>query len=109
MSSGKPEPSAEEQNAKMAMKAIRAEIKRVLDNWDPLSLRGLSGWRTEYDKYVGPLSVLVRKQAEPMEIARHLLRLMIEEWKLPEDRKKCLEIAEKIHRTGAVFGPPPPK
>ncbi len=98
--------SAEEQNTRMAMRAIRGEIKRVLDSWDPLALRGLPGFSSEYNQYAGPLSVLVRKGAEPMEIARHLLRLQTEEWGLPEDRRKCLEIAEKIHRTGNIFRPP---
>ncbi len=85
------------------MKAIRGEIKRVLDSWDPLFLKGLRGFHTEYNPYVGPLSVMVRKGAEPMEIARHLLKLMNEEWKIPEDRAKCLEVAEKIYRTGSFL------
>jgi hypothetical protein len=89
----------------MAMKQIRGEIHRILLSWDPLSLRGLPGFQSEYTPYAGPLSVLVRKGAEPMEIARHLLRVMTEEWKLPEDRAKCLEVAEKIKRAGSIYGP----
>ncbi len=104
--SEKPEESAEERNARMAMKTIRGEIKRVLDNWDPLSLRGLPGFGTEYNDLVGPLSVMVRKRAEPMEIARHLRRLATEEWGLPADNAKYVEVAEKIHRTGAFLDPP---
>lgn len=93
----------EEQNTRLAMKAIRGEIKRVLDGWDPQCLRGLPGFQQEYSPYAGPLSVLVRKGAEPMEIARHLLKLQTEEWGLPEDRAKCLQVAGKIHRTGTMF------
>jgi hypothetical protein len=97
--------NAEERNARLAMKAIRGEIKRVLDSWDPLYLRGLPGFQQEYHPFVGPLSVLVRKGAEKMEIARHLRKLMMEEWKLPEDRAKCVEVAEKIYRVGTLFHP----
>lgn len=97
--------SAEEANARMAMKTIRTEIKRILDRWDPLSLRGLPGFANEYNDFVGPLSVLVRKRAPVMEIARHLDRVMQEDWKLPRDQKKCYEVAEKVSRTGAFLGP----
>jgi hypothetical protein len=99
-----PEPiNSDEQNAKMAMKTIRAEIKRILDGWDPLCLRGLPGFHSEYNAFVGPLSVMARKRAAPMEIARHLLNLMEFDWKLPPDREKCLQVAEKIHRTAAFL------
>ncbi len=93
-----------EKNSRMAMRMIRREIKRVLDQWDPLSLRGLPGFHTEYDAYVGPISVMVRKGAEPMEIARHLDRLVQEEWGLPPSNRKCVEVAEKIHRCGTMLG-----
>lgn len=86
------------------MRLIRKEIKRLLDQWDPLSLRGLPGFHTEYDSYVGPISVMVRKGAEPMEIARHLDRLVREEWGLPPSNEKCVKLAEKIHRCGHMIG-----
>jgi hypothetical protein len=102
MSSGQP-PSPEDQNAKMAMKTIRREIKRILDSWDPLALRGLPGFHEEYNKYVGPLSVMVRKDSPPGEIAAHLHRLMTEEWGLPPNREKCYITAEKIRRVGGFL------
>ncbi len=92
-----------ERNSRIAMRMIRKEIKRLLDQWDPLSLRGLHGFGTEYDPYVGPIGVLVRKGAEPMEIARHLDRLVREEWGLPPCREKCVQVAEKIHRCGNML------
>lgn len=88
------------------MKAIRTEIKRILDAWDPLSLRGLRGFDQEYNAYVAPLSVLVRKRARPIDIAAHLDRLVQHEWKLPPCREKCLQVAEKMHRTGSFLDPP---
>ena len=95
--------SAEDNNAKMAMKALRTEVSRVLCQWDPLAFRGLSGFETAYGDFVGPLVVLLRKGAKPMDIAAHLDRVVQSEWKLPPCREKCLEIAEKIHRAGAMF------
>jgi hypothetical protein len=89
------------------MKAIRKEIKRILDSWDPLSLRGLQGFHEEYNKYVGPLSVMVKKNSPPGEIAAHLHQLMTEEWKLPPDRKQCYIVAEKIQRAGGFLGGQP--
>jgi hypothetical protein len=101
-----PEPiNSEEQNAKMAMKAIRADIKRILDSWDPMCLRGLPGFQTEYNNFVGPLSVMARKRLPATDIAAHLDRLMQLEWRLPPDRPKCHEIAEKIRRTAAFLDP----
>lgn len=97
--------SPEEQNSRMAMKMIRNEIKRILDAWDPLCLKGLRGFQTEYAPYVGPLSIMVKKGADSMEIARHLRSIMIDEWKMEEDRRKCVEVAEKIRRTGLFLNP----
>jgi hypothetical protein len=89
------------------MKTIRMEIKRLLDRWDPLSLKGLPGFHSEYNDFVGPLSVLVRKRAAPSEIAQHLHRLLTETWKMPADQPGCYKLAEKIHRTGAFLDVPP--
>ncbi len=104
MSGGQP-PDAGQNNDKMAAKAIRAEIKRILDSWDPLSLKGLRGFHTEYNDHVGPLYVLVRKGAEPMEIARAVLALAAQFGlpDKPDDREKYMRIAEKIHRTGHIL------
>ncbi len=93
----------EDNNAKMAMRMIRREIKRLLDQWDPQCLRGLPGFENEYNEVCGPLGVMVRKRQEPMEIAAHLDRLVQEKWNLPPCREKCLQIAEKIHRTGCFL------
>jgi hypothetical protein len=104
MAKNPPEPvNSDEQNAKMAMKTIRTEIKRILDSWDPLSLRGLPGFHSEYNDFVGPLSVMARKRMPATEIAAHLDRLVQLEWRLPPDRPKCLVIAEKIRRTAAFL------
>ncbi|MCC6546132.1 hypothetical protein IT570_03100 [Candidatus Sumerlaeota bacterium] len=99
-----PQPAnAEENNAKMAMKTIRQEINRILCNWDPLAMRGLKGFETAYSDHVGPIIVLLKKGAKPMEICVHLDRLVQQEWKLPESREQCLDVAEKIHRVGSLF------
>lgn len=95
--------SAEENNAKMATKAMRQEINRILCGWDPLAMRGLKGFETAYADHVGPLLVLLKKGAKPMEICVHLDRLLQQEWKLPESREQCLDVAEKIHRVGSIF------
>ncbi|MEO8376691.1 MAG: hypothetical protein ABI579_03405 [Candidatus Sumerlaeota bacterium] len=95
--------NAEENNAKMATKAMRQEINRILCNWDPLNMRGLKGFDTAYSDHVGPILVLLKKGAKPMEICVHLDRLVQQEWKLPDNREMCLDIAEKIHRVGSIF------
>lgn len=92
--------SPEDANARQAMKSIRQEIKRILDGWDPLCLKGLKGFDQEYNAYVGPLSVMVRKRTPVGEIAQHLDRLVQDEWKLPPCREKCFLTAEKIYRIG---------
>lgn len=100
----KPTPEeTEETNARMAMKQIRVEIKRIVDRWDPLSLRGLPGFAMEYNEVVGPISVLVRKRAAVGDIQRHLDRLLSDEWNLPANPLKTKELAEKMHRTGAFL------
>lgn len=98
-------PSPDEQNAKLASKMIRQEIKRILDGWDPLAMKGLPGFDREYAPHVGPLLVMVKKEAPVGEISAHLHRLMTEEWQLPPDREKCFLQAEKIHRTGMFIRP----
>ncbi|MCC5876342.1 MAG: hypothetical protein JJU11_09015 [Candidatus Sumerlaeia bacterium] len=101
---GKPSPEeSEETNARMAMKRIRVEIKRIVDRWDPICLRGLPGFSMEYNEVVGPISVLVRKRASVEDIQRHLDRLMANEWNLPPDQATTRQIAEKMHRTGAFI------
>jgi hypothetical protein len=100
-------PSPDDNNARMAMKQIRIAIKQILDRWDPLCLRGLPGFVNEYNDVVGPLAIMVRKRTAAIDIAAHLHRLMTEEWRMAPDRAKCLEIAEKIHRTGAFLDHPP--
>lgn len=102
MSSGPP--SAEDNNARMAMRMIQREVKRLLDQWDPLSLRGLPGFHEEYAPFVGPLAVMVRKGSPVGDIAAHLHRLVVEEWKLPPSREKCFLLAEKIKRVGEFTG-----
>ncbi|CAN5246346.1 hypothetical protein BH09SUM1_BH09SUM1_10470 [soil metagenome] len=98
-----PSGSPEDQNARIAMKSIRQEIKRILDSWDPLSMRGLRGFDMQYHEFCGPIGVLVRKRVPPIDIAAHLDRLVQQEWRLPPCREQCLQIAEKIYRTGAFL------
>lgn len=104
MSTDKPNSEeAGENNAKMAMKRIRVEIKRIVDKWDPLALRGLPGFANEYNEVFGPISVMVRKRAGEEEIARHLDRLLSDEWNLPPNSAQTREIAAKMHRTGGFL------
>ena len=102
---GQPPPpeNNEETNARLAMKRIRQEIKRIVDKWDPLSLKGLPGFVNEYNDVVGPISVLVRKRAPVEEIARHLDRLVADQWQLPPSPSKTRELAEKMQRTGSFL------
>ncbi len=93
----------EASNNRVATKRMGMDIHRVLARWDPLSLKGLRGAEREYDQYVGPLVIMVKKGAEPMEIARHLSHLLTGVWGLPTNNAKCVEIAQKIHNAGALM------
>ncbi|MBX3730546.1 MAG: hypothetical protein KF858_15315 [Candidatus Sumerlaeia bacterium] len=90
-------------NEKLARKAIRAEINRILVRWDPLHLRGLPRADRAYEEFVGPLSVLAIKGENYMTIARQLDELMTATWRLPRDKETCVAQARKIYNAAALF------
>ncbi len=93
----------EASNNRIATKKMGLDIHRVLVRWDPLCLKGLRGAEREYDQYVGPLVILVKKGAEPMEIARHLSDLLTREWGLPPNNARCVDVAQKVYNAGALM------
>lgn len=95
-----------EELAKAAFRQIRNDVARLFAAWDPLALRGLSNFAKEYDPFVAPVAVLVRKRVPAAELAEHLANLYREEWRLPVDRKKIAEMAEKFRRTGGFLDVP---
>ncbi len=99
MAAEEPQPTAEEL-AKAAFRQIRNDVARLMVQWDPLSLRGLANFQKEYDPFVAPIAVLVRKRASAQDIAEHLTGLYRDVWRLPEDRRKIAEMADKFRRTG---------
>jgi hypothetical protein len=100
-----PEQQAAE-NAKAAMRNIRNDVARLFYVWDPLALRGLRDWQKNYDEFIGPVAVQVKKRAPLLDIVLHLERLVTIEWDLPADRRKIREIAEKMHRAGSFLDAP---
>jgi hypothetical protein len=106
-----PDPIEQEAiNNRMAMKQMRLDISRVLVRWDPLCVKGLRGAERQYDAAVGPLSLMAKQGVEKMTIAREIVRIMREEWRLPPDNAKCVEVAAKIESIGAHYrGASPPR
>jgi len=96
-------PEQEATNNRLALKQMRLDISRVLVRWDPLCVKGLRGAERQYDSAVGPLSIMARKGEEKMTIAREIARIMREEWRLPPQNEKCVEIAAKIESIGAHY------
>lgn len=90
-------------NDRLATKMIRLEINRILLKWDPLCVKGLPRGDREYEPFVGELSIMVKKGAGEMEIARHLAALVTQTWKLPKCNEKCVEVAKKLYNAGALF------
>ncbi len=101
MSEVGPEESAK--NARQAMKLISGEVLRILAEWDPLCMKGLSNYRNEYREFIGPIAVLVRKRREPEEIGRHLLGLQEKKWHVPVDRAETFKVAQKLYRAGSFL------
>lgn len=101
-----PPPSPEEQQAandRLATKRMRLDINAVLVRWDPLCLKGLRGGDRAYEGQVGPLLLLVKRGAGEMEIARFLVDVMRDEWRLPPDNARCVEVARRLRNIGAVW------
>lgn len=94
---------AQAANDRLATKMMRLDINRILLRWDPLHVRGLHGADREYEPQVGPILVLVKKGADPMEIARHLKDLMETVWRVPANREQCVKVARKLYNVGATF------
>jgi hypothetical protein len=90
-------------NERLATKRLRADINAILMRWDPLSLKGLRGFDRAYEAALNPLLIMVKKDADKMEIARKLAEFLKDEWRLPPNNAKCVEIATKIHGLGAMF------
>jgi hypothetical protein len=95
-----------EELAKAAFRQIRNDVARLFAAWDPLSLRGLPNFQKEYDPYVAPVAVLVRKRASTADLVEHLTNVCRDEWRLPPDRRKIAEMAEKFRRTGGFLDVP---
>lgn len=100
---GKSPEEIEAENAKAALRNIRNDVARVFIAWDPLALRGLSGWQKHYDPFIGPVAVMVKKRVPAGDIADYLMRTMTGEWGLPADLAKCREMSEKFRRVGSFL------
>jgi len=90
-------------NDRMANKQIRADINRLLLSWDPLCVKGLRGADRQYEPQIPDLFVMIKKGAKYMEIARHLDKLLTQEWQLPRDKEKCVELGKKMYNIGAIY------
>ena len=90
-------------NERLATKRMRIDVNRILLGWDPLCVKGLRGGEREYEPFAGPLVVMVKKNEDPMAIARRLEEIATQEWRVPVTFEKCYTIAKKIYNVGALY------
>ncbi len=75
-------------------------IQRILvQEWDPIDVRGIPEAKDEYDDYVGGVCRLLATGASPQEVAEHLAEIEVTTMGLPRRPiESVLPIAEKLCR-----------
>ncbi len=69
----------------------------LMDEWDPIGVRGVAQVQDEYDDYVGPLAVLVRNGASSDRIADYLLAVEIDRMGLVGEPDRAKHVAAQLH------------
>ncbi|MCH8252377.1 MAG: hypothetical protein IID36_08005 [Planctomycetes bacterium] len=80
-------------------KRLWREISIVLfRDWDPIGVSDMGAPSDEYDSYIGGVYRLVTGGAEPIELARHLLRIETETLGLETRGEEAwrVEVADKL-------------
>ncbi|MDX2176555.1 MAG: hypothetical protein SF028_08790 [Candidatus Sumerlaeia bacterium] len=98
-----PPPPTPEETSRAALRQIRNDVSNILCAWDPLGMKGLRDWRKEYDPYVGPLAVMVKKRVPEFDLLTHLADLYVREWRFAPNQTVCREMAGKLWRAGAFL------
>jgi hypothetical protein len=71
----------------------------LMEEWDPLGVRGFPDARDEYDSYVPPIGRLLREGAGATDVAEYLTNIETERMGLSDTeaaRTKAEEVAQKL-------------
>lgn len=80
------------------MTPLENAIQTILMNqWDPIGVRGVAQVQDEYDDYVGPLAALVRNGATSDRIAGDLLAFEIDRMGLVGEPDRAKHVAAQLH------------
>ncbi len=81
-------------------KEIQDGIQRILLNeWDPIEVRGIPEAKGEYDDYVGGVYRLLATGASPQKVAEHLAEVELTTMGLPRRAiESVLPVAEELCR-----------
>ncbi len=79
---------------------IQGGIQRILlQEWDPIDVRGIPEAKDEYDDYVGGVYRLLATGASPQEVAKHLAEIEVSTMGLPRRAiESVLPVAEELCR-----------
>ena len=72
----------------------------LLNDWDPLVVRGLPGQRGAYDEFIGTLMGMVLEGAPATEICGYLLAVEQNLTGRPGDRVRTLAVARALEALG---------
>jgi hypothetical protein len=73
------------------------EIRRVLlEEWDPIGVRGIPEAQDEYDGYVPDVHRLLMRRASALEVFEYLWQVEAEHMGLPGNRAHTQEIAARL-------------
>jgi len=73
-----------------------AIAKVLMNEWDPIGVRGVDEAKDEYDGYVGGAFRLLEAGAGEEELANHLHTIETNRMGISRDRAQCLVVARKL-------------
>jgi hypothetical protein len=80
------------------MTLLENAIQTILMNeWDPIGVRGVDQVQDEYDDYVGPVAALVRNGATSDRIAGYLLAVEIDRMGLVGEPDRAKHVAAQLN------------
>ena len=81
-------------------------IRRVLlDEWDPIGVRGVPEAQDEYDSYVGGVYRLLATGVSVPELAEHLVCIERDSMGLSARRQACVDVASRLKQIAIASRP----
>ena len=76
---------------------ISDAIREVLmDQWDPIGVKGIPEAADEYDGYIGGVYRLLVSMADAQQIANHLAAIQTKNMGLPQKAENLVTLAERL-------------